>query len=53
MFKFICNGSLENHFYLDKDDKDIEDVCELLKRRLGIAIDVVQLILQSQNLLHR
>ena len=41
VFKFMCNGSLENHLYPDKDDKDIENVCELgLKTRLDIAIDV-------------
>jgi len=34
-------GSLENHLYPDRDDKNDGDLCELrLKPRLDIAIDV-------------
>jgi len=37
----VGNGSLEKHLYPDKDDNNVEDVCELgLETRLDIAIDV-------------
>lgn len=41
VFEFMCNGSLERHLYLDKDDNNDEQVCELgLQTRLSILIDV-------------
>jgi serine/threonine protein kinase len=49
------NGSLEEHLYPDKDDKNVEDVCDLgLKTRLNIAIDVAHAMeyLHHDSLVH-
>jgi LRR receptor-like serine/threonine-protein kinase FLS2 len=55
VFKFMDNGSLEEHLYPDKDDKNVEDVCDLgLKTRLDIAIDVAHAMeyLHHDSLVH-
>ena len=37
----MCNGSLDNHLYPHRDDKNKKDVCGFgLKTQLDIAIDV-------------
>jgi serine/threonine protein kinase len=51
----MCNGSLEKHLYLDRDDNNGEKVCELgLGTRLDIAIDVAHAMeyLHHDSLVH-